>query len=101
MVSIEDADRDVLQFIWVDDFSKESPELRVYRFTRVVFGVSSSPFLLNATTRFHLEKSLETHESIVHQLLYSTYVDDIITGGQTEEEAFNLYTQSKERADST
>ena len=96
MVSIEDADRDVLRFIWVDDFSKESPELRIYRFTRVVFGVSSSPFLLNATIRFHLEKSLETHESVVRQLLYSTYVDDIIAGGQTEEEAFNLYTQSKE-----
>ena len=41
---------------------------------------------------------METHESIVRQLLRSgsTYVDDIIAGGQTEEEVFHLYTQSKE-----
>ena len=38
---------------------------------------------------------LQTHESVVRKLLCSTYVDDIIAGGQTEEEAFNLYTQSK------
>ena len=43
MVSVDEADRDVLRFVWVDDVSKESPELKAYRFTRVVFGVCSSP----------------------------------------------------------
>ena len=95
MVSVDEADRDVLRFIWVDDTSKDPPDLRVYRFIRVVFGVSSSPFLLNATIRFHLEKYLETNEGLVQQLLHSTYVDDIISGGHTEEEAFDLYTTSK------
>ena len=95
MVSVDEADRDVLRFIWVDDTSKDPPDLRVYRFTRVVFGVSSSPFLLNATTRFHLEKYLETNEGLVQQLFRSTYVDDIICGGHTEDEAFDLYTTSK------
>ena len=61
-----------------------------------MFGVSLSSFLLNATIHFHLEKFLETHESIVCQLLRSTYVDDIIAGGKTEKEIFHLYTQSKE-----
>ena len=70
--------------------------MRVYRFTRVVFGVSSSPFLLNATIRFHLEKYLETKESLVRHLLCSIYVDDVISGGQTEDEVFSLYTASKE-----
>ena len=55
MIAFDDSDRDVLQFIWIDDISKDKLELRVYRFTRVVFGVSSSPFLLNATVKFHLE----------------------------------------------
>ena len=95
MVSVEEADRDVLRFIWVDDVSKDPPDLRVYQFTRVVFGVSSILFLLNATIWFHLEKYLETNESLVRRLLCSTYVDDIITGGHTEEEAFKVYAESK------
>ena len=95
MVSVDEADRDVLRFVWVDDAWKDLPDLRVYRFTRVVFGVSSSPFLLNATIRFHLEKYLEHNEGLVHHLLRSTYVDDIISGGPTEDEVFDLYTESK------
>ena len=33
MVSVDEADRDVLRFIWVEDTSKDQPDLRVYRFT--------------------------------------------------------------------
>ena len=96
MVMVEESDRNVLRFLWVDDPFKESPELKVYRFTRVVFGVSSSPFLLNATIRFHLEKYLETNENLIRKLLRSTYVDDIIAGGRAEDEVLNLYTRAKE-----
>ena len=87
MVAVDEADRDVLRFIWVDDAFKESPDLRIYRFARVVFGVSASPFLLNATIQMHLERYLDTNKDVVRRLLHSTYVDDIISGGQTEEEA--------------
>ena len=94
MVSVEEDDRDVLRFLWVEDVTKDPPDTRMYRFTRAVFGVSSSPFLLNATIKFHLEKYLETNEALVHQLLQSTYVDDI-SGSCTKDEAFNLYVESK------
>lgn len=96
MVSVEEADRDVLWFLWVKDFKKEPPDFIIYRFTRVVFGVSSSPFLLNATIWFHMERYLKTNEDLVHRLLCSTYVDDIITSGETEEEAIQLYVRSKQ-----
>ena len=58
---VEEADRDVLRFLWVNDTSEEFPEPVIYRFTRVVFRVFSSPFLLNTTIRFHLEKYLQTN----------------------------------------
>ena len=56
----------------------------------------SSPFLLNATIKFHLESFLESNEVVVWRLLNSTYVNDIVTGADSEEAAFDLYTQSKD-----
>lgn len=96
MVSVAPDDRNTLRFLWVDDVSKENPRIVAFRFTRVVFGVSSSPFLLNATIRYHLEAHLESHPVVVERLLNSFYVDDVITGASTEGEAFSLYQASKE-----
>ena len=56
MVLVEEADYDALRFLWVKDFKRETPEFKVYRFTCIVFGVFSSPLLLNVTIRFHLER---------------------------------------------
>ena len=56
MVSMSEKDRDILRFLWYDDVTKKQPEVRMFRFTRVVFSVSSSPFLLNATISHHLSK---------------------------------------------
>lgn len=50
-VSVAEEDRDVLRCLWVDDVRKEIPEIVLLRFARVVFGVSSSPFLLNVTVK--------------------------------------------------
>lgn len=63
MIAIDEKDRDVLRFLWIDDVTKEEPKIRAYRFTRVVFGVSASPFLLNATVKYHLESFRGTHET--------------------------------------
>ena len=48
-VSIAPEDRDVLRFLWIDDVTSPEPRIVVYRFTRAVFGVNCSPFLLNAS----------------------------------------------------
>ena len=53
-ISVDPTDRDYLRFLWVDDIGSKHPNLQVYRFARVAFGISSSPFLLNATIRHHL-----------------------------------------------
>ena len=54
MVQVANADRDVLRFLWIDDPSSEDPNIVLKRFNRVVFGVTSSPFLLNGTVRNHV-----------------------------------------------
>ena len=45
MISICERDRDALWFLWFDNITKEQPQVCAFRFARVVFGVSSSPFL--------------------------------------------------------
>lgn len=89
----------MLQFLWVDDLAKDPPDVRILRFTRVVFRVSSSPFLLNVTIKYHLEQYLESHPDTIRSLLQSTYVKDVIAGPASEDEAFDLYTQAKEIPD--
>ena len=80
MISVAAEDREFLQFLWVDDPTKDEPRVVAYRFTRVVFGVTASPFLLNATVRHHLELHSEAHGELVSRVLRSIYVDDIVTG---------------------
>lgn len=67
------------------DIKKDPPDICTLRFTRVVFGVTASPFLLNTTLWYHLEQFSDSHPDLVRRLLHSTYVDDIITGASTEE----------------
>ena len=43
MISISEEDRDVVQFLLVDDLDKDALNVRVLRFARVVFGVATSP----------------------------------------------------------
>ena len=95
MIAVSPRDREFLRFLWVDDPSKEDPSIVLYRFARVVFGVTSSPFLLNATVRRHLELHSETYGDLVSKVMRSIYVDDIVAGSQTEEEAYSLYTGAK------
>lgn len=68
MVSVSPKDRDVLRFLWVEDPFSERDKLTTLRFTRVVFGVSSIPFLLNATLRYHLEAYRSTNPALVDLL---------------------------------
>ncbi len=55
-VEVNEKDRDCLRFLWVNDILNDDREVIIYRFCRVVFGLNSSPFLLNATLRHHVSK---------------------------------------------
>ena len=97
MVSVAEEDRDVLRFLWVDNISSPLPKLVTLRFARVVFGVSSSPFLLNATLQHHIERYTSSDPSFVDTFIRSIYVDDLTSRADNEEEALRLATKARER----
>jgi len=86
-VSVHPKDRDYLRFLWVDDVTSSHPNLQVYRFARVAFGVSASPFLLNATIRHHLT-SADIPKEFAERVLKSLYVDDFVGGNDSDNSVF-------------
>ena len=93
-IKVQEQDRNVLRFLWIDSLEKDDPELVLYRFCRVVFGVNSSAFLLNATLRHHISQySLDAE--FVENLLNSFYVDDLVSGERNLERCLLLYEKSK------
>ena len=68
-------------FLWTANHGAENFEPTTFRFTGVDFGVSSSPFLLNATVHNHLETFRETDPEFADRFLSSIYVDDLVSGG--------------------
>ena len=94
-IGIDERDQDSLRFLWYDDVTKPEPKIRTLKFTRVVFGLSSSPFLLNATVRHHLNKYTSTHPDLVKRISESMYVDDIVSGADTMDDAVKMFRESK------
>ena len=88
MIAIAKEDRDVLRILWIDDITKDDPKIMTYRFTRVVFGVTASPFLLNGTIKHHIEKYHEKDPEFVQKFLGSIYVDDLGSGAEDDNAAY-------------
>lgn len=95
MISVSKTDRDVLRFLWVKDINTTPAEIVTLRFTHVVFGVSSSPFLLNATINHHMMKYATVYPEFVETFMKSIYVDDISYGAEDDDAGFDLYLKSK------
>ena len=96
-VEVASQDRDYLRFLWPKDPVSGNLDVVVYRFCRVVFGLNASPFLLNATLRYHIEQFKETDPDFVQKLKDGFYVDDLVSGGKTTQEVKDLYDKAKTR----
>ena len=87
-VRIRDGDRDALRFHWLK--SLDSNEVETYRFTRALFGLAPSPFLLGGVIEQHLIGWEPRHPQSVQEIRRSLYVDDLISGGTAVNEVQEL-----------
>ena len=86
-IQVQKSDRDVHRFLW-----KLKDDVRVMRFLRVPFGNCSSPFLLNATIKHHLSTVPQT--PVVQELQDNLFVDDFISGADSDEEGCDVINES-------
>eukprot|EP00794_Sanderia_malayensis_P007573 gene7573-biopygen6100 len=87
-VRIREEDRDSLRFHWLKN--QDPTQIEVLRFTRALFGLVQSPFLLGATIEEHLKRCEGKYPTEVEEIRSSLYVDDIISGSHTVEDTEHL-----------
>ncbi|XP_057380343.1 uncharacterized protein LOC130702736 [Daphnia carinata] len=88
-VEINPEDRDALRFIWTDDvpIGGEQIEPSIFRWNRVTFGLSPSPFLLRIVIRKHLTEAAGIDPSLARYIEENLYMDDLLAGSHSVEEA--------------
>uniref|UniRef100_A0A183CTW1 Reverse transcriptase domain-containing protein n=1 Tax=Globodera pallida TaxID=36090 RepID=A0A183CTW1_GLOPA len=97
-LGVREQDRDATRFLWLtaptetnlDAVSRE--HIIIYRFCRVSFGLTVSPFLLNATLREHL--ALFDSE-VARRIEENLYVDHILFEAKPGEDIGQLLQEAK------
>ena len=91
-VKLADQDRDFTRFLWLADPTNPESPFIIYRFKAVLFGSVSLPFMLSATLDHHLN----LYDSpVARDMKNNLYVDNIISGCQSEDHILRYYTESR------
>lgn len=91
-ISLSSKDRDYVKFLWWSDYGAR--KIISYRHCRVVFGISSSPFLLNATINHHLVNVAPELREAAERLKHSFYVDNCIASVDSAHDLKNFIEES-------
>ena len=95
MVGIKKEHRNVLRFLWFSNPNDAQPEIVQCRFNHLVFGLRSSPSILGATIKHHLELYRRSEPKLVKLIEKSLYIDDRLSGELNEDNAYEIYKKSK------
>lgn len=90
---IKEEEWDALRFHWK---FKGHSEIETLRFTRALFGLISSLFLLGGVIQLHLKERKEREPELVAQIRKSLYVDDLISDAPTVQETQQLKEKTTE-----
>ncbi|XP_057369923.1 uncharacterized protein LOC130691034 [Daphnia carinata] len=93
-IGIQEDHGQIVRFLWVRNPDEDPVKLIEYRWKRVPFGLSSSPFILRAVILKCLDDSGSGYPDLVNQLREQVYVDDWLGGADSVQQAAQLITQA-------
>ncbi len=74
-----------MRFHWLVD--KDPQRICTLRFARALFGMGPSPFILAGVLQCHLNASKKMYPKQADEIEKELYVDDLVTGGTSIQEA--------------
>jgi len=86
-IALQPADAEAVRFLWPKEPENPSSNLIAFKWKRVPFGLSSSPFLLRVTINKHLLSVKSRFPETVEQIEKQLYVDDYLGGADDETKA--------------
>ena len=87
-IGLQEMDSDFTRFLWLKDPLDPKSKIITYRFSSVLFGATSSPFLLQATLDFHLRKSTSQYKTLIRE---NFYVDNLVGTMNSEDSLLEYY----------
>ena len=94
-IAVDKDQRDLMRFLWIENLEDEEPKIIVFRFASVLFGMSCSPFCLNATLDFHVRQYYKENIDMAEKVIRAFYIDDWSCGAANGEEAVELFKEVK------
>ena len=98
-IKINEEDRNYVHFLWFEDGNPDKP-MKVYRYTSVFFGGTSSPFILKSTILHHLSKYEKDQDPVIQfvaqDLEEKLYCDNVLTGADDKDAAIQYYNISRQ-----
>jgi hypothetical protein len=96
-ITLDEEDRNFTKFLWLENPEDPESNFVVYRFSSVLFGSVSSPALLNAVVRTHLDQ----HQTdVANDLKSNIYVDNVCSGTPSSAQTIAYYAESNDLLDS-
>lgn len=86
-IKVKTSDQRFQRILWREN---SSDSLQCFQLTTVTYGMNCSPYLALRTLRQLATDEGHQHPAAASILLQDTYVDDVISGASTEEDALNL-----------
>ena len=93
-IRIKEKERESLKFHWIENLRNNT--IQILRFTKLVFGLNQSIFILEGTLKTHFERYENMYLELIRRIRDDMYVDDLVTGVESLQEVEEIKSDSIE-----